>query len=101
MKAEYANANGSNGVTGLTDKHRHGWYVTLGYMLTKKLEAVLRYDDFNPDENISNNNIREYSAGINYYIKGLALLVMLNYVFCQNQAGPDSHRIMVGTQIVF
>ena len=99
MRAEYADANGSNGLTGLTDKHRHGWYVTLGYKITKKLEAVLRYDDFNPDENIRDNNTREYSAGINYYLKGQALRLILNYVFCQNQAGPDSHRIMVGTQI--
>ncbi|MBQ3819343.1 hypothetical protein II810_02740, partial [bacterium] len=62
-------------------------------------EAVVRYDDFNPDENINDNNTREYSAGINYYIKGQALKLILNYVFCQNQAGRDSHRILFGTQI--
>lgn len=99
MKAEYANSDGSNGSTGLTSKQRQGWYVTLGYKLTKKLETVLRYDEFDNDKNISNNNTREYSAGINYYIKGQALKLILNYVFCQNQAGQDSHRILIGTQI--
>lgn len=99
MRAEYANANGSNGGDGLTNKKRQGWYVTLGYHITKKLEAILRYDEFDPDKKISNNNKREYTAGINYYVKGQALKLILNYVFCQNQASSDSHRIIVGTQI--
>ena len=43
---------------------------------------------------------REYTAGINYFIKGQALKLILNYVFCQNQSAPDSHRIMLGTQIL-
>ena len=99
IKAEYANADGSNGGSGLTDKKRQGWTVTLYYLINKKLEAVLRYDEFDPDKKISNNNIREYSAGLNFYIKGQALKLILNYVFCQNQNAPDSHRIILGTQI--
>ena len=98
-KAEYANANGSNGLTGLSDKKRHGWYATIGYRLTKKLEILARYDEFDPDKNIGHNNTREYSAGITYYIKGQALKLILNYVFCQNQGAKDSHRIILGTQI--
>ncbi|MBP3924228.1 hypothetical protein J6E39_03195 [bacterium] len=99
MRAEYANADGSNGGSGLTTKKRQGWYVTLGYHITKKLEAILRYDEFDPDKKISNNNQREYTAGLNYYIKGQALKLILNYVYCQNDAKPDSHRIIIGTQI--
>ena len=99
-KAEFANADGSNGGSGFTTKHRQGWYVTAGYKLTKKLELVARYDEFDPDKNIKNNNRREYSAGVNYYIKGQALRVLLNYVFCQNQSTADSHRIVVGLQIM-
>lgn len=100
IKTEFANANGSNGGSGLTDKKRRGWNVTAYYQLTKKLEAAARYDEFDPDRNISHNKIREYSAGINYYIKGQALRLILNYVFCQNQGAKDSHRIILGTQIV-
>ena len=96
---EYAVANGSNGGSGLTSKHRQGWYVTLGYHLTKKLELLARYDDFNPDKKIHNNNQREYTAGINYYLKGQSLKLILNYIYCQNQAKSNSHRILLGTQI--
>lgn len=99
LRAEYANANGSNGGDGLTKKKRQGWYVTLGYHITKKLEAIIRYDEFDPDKQIRNNNMREYTAGINYYIKGQALKLILNYVFCQNNSGTDSHKIILGTQI--
>ena len=98
-KMEYAVANGSNGGSGLTSKHRQGWYVTVGYHLTKKLELLARYDDFNPDKKIHNNNQREYTAGINYYLKGQSLKLILNYIYCQNQAKSNSHRILLGTQI--
>ena len=99
IKAEYANANGSNGLSGLTNKKRQGWSVTLYYLINPKLEVVARYDEFDPDKNIKHNNKREYSAGLNWYIKGQALKVILNYVFCQNQGTKDSHRIILGTQI--
>ncbi len=98
-RMEYAVSNGSNGGSGLTTKHRQGWYVTLGYHLTKKLELLARYDEFDPDKKISNNNQREYTAGVNYYIKGQALKLILNYIFCQNDAKRDSHRLLIGAQL--
>ena len=99
IRAEYANANGSNGGGGLTKRKQQGWYVTLGYKINKKLEAILRYDEFDANKKISNNNSREYTAGLNYYIKGQALKIILNYVYCQNEHKADSHRIILGTQL--
>lgn len=98
-KMEYATANGSNGGSGLTNKHREGWYVTLGYFITKKLEVLARYDQFDHDKRLSNNNQREYTAGVNYYLKGQALKLILNYIFCQSDFRPNSHRILVGAQL--
>lgn len=99
FRAEYATANGSNGGSGLTRKNRQGYYLTLGYHINKKLEAIVRYDKFDPDKHISHNNQKEYTFGMNYYLKGQALKLILNYVFCQNDSKKDSHRIIVGTQI--
>jgi hypothetical protein len=98
-RMEYAVSDGSNGGSGLTTKRRQGWYITLGYNITKKLEVLCRYDEFDPDKTISNNNQREYTAGVNYYIKGQALKLILNYVYCQNEASKDSHRILTGFQL--
>ena len=69
-------------------------------MITKKLQILARYDQFDSDKHVVNNNKREYSVGLNYFIKGQALRVMLNYAFCQNDNTKDSHRIMLGTQIL-
>jgi len=99
-RMEYAVSDGSNGGDGLTKKRRQGWYITLGYHITKKLELIARYDEFDPDKTKRNNNQREYTAGMNYYLKGQALKVFLNYVFCQNETKRDSHRIIIGSQII-
>ena len=99
-RMEYAVADGSNGGQGLTQKRQQGWYVTLGYHVTKKLEVIARYDEFDPDKTKRHNNKREYTAGINYYLKGQAFKIFLNYVFCQNDAAKNSHRIIIGGQII-
>lgn len=98
---EWAHASGYNGPAGYsTDKHASGFYATIGYMLTKKLQILARYDEYDPNREVANNNKREYSVGLNYFIKGQGLRLILNYVFCQNDAAKDSHRILLGTQIL-
>ena len=69
-------------------------------MLTKKLQLLVRYDQFDPDRHIANNNKREYTAGFNYFVKGQGFKIMLNYIFCQNDSTKNSHRIILGTQIL-
>ena len=101
LNFEWANADGYNGPLGHSiDKHAGGFYSTLAYRITPKLQALIRYDEFDPNKNIANNNIREYSAGINYFIKGQALKLIFNYIFCENNASKDSHRLLFGTQIL-
>lgn len=97
---EWGKANGYNGAKGISTKHAEGLYTTLGYRITPKLQWVARYDQYRPDLNISNNTQKEYSTGFNYFIKGQALKLMLNYVFCHNESKDDSHRIILGTQIL-
>ena len=98
---EWADANGYNGPSGfMSTKHASGFYTTLGYMLTNKLQILARYDEFDPNKHISHNNKREISAGINYFIKGQGLKLIMNYVFCQNDNTEDSHRLMLGTQVL-
>jgi hypothetical protein len=99
-KFEYIHGNGSNSSSGPTTRKASGLCATLSYKITKKLEFLLRYDNYDPDEKVAHNYSREYTAGINYYLKGQALKLMLNYVFCQHQNTKDSHRILIGTQIL-
>ena len=98
---EWANANGYNGLKGnMVNNHASGFYTTVGYMITKKLQVLARYDEFDPDRHKKHNNNREYTLGFNYFIKGQALRLILNYIFCENNIGKNSHRILIGTQIL-
>lgn len=97
---EYAAADGSNGSTGFTSNQSEGFYGTLAYRVTPRIQAVLRYDHFDPNKNKANDIRREYTAGLNYFVKGQALKLMLNYVLYSVENGTYGSRIMVGTQII-
>lgn len=96
---EYGIADGYNGTRVSTNK-AEGFNYTLGYKIHPRLQLIARYDQFDPNRNIANDLRREYTAGINWFIKGQALRVILNYIFCDNQNMDDSHRIILGTQFV-
>ena len=95
---EYAIADGYNSYTPV-DKRASGFYGTVGYKITPQFQIIGRYDRFDPDRTRSGDIKQEYTAGLNYFIKGQALRLILNYVFCQNENSPDSHRIIIGTQM--
>lgn len=97
---EWGKANGYNGSRGISSKKAEGLYTTLAYRITPKIQIVGRYDQYQPNLENSNDIRREYTAGFNYFIKGQALKLMLNYVFCQNDILRNSHRVVLGTQIL-
>ena len=97
---EWGKADGYNGAKTITSNKAEGFYTTLGYKITPKIQLVSRYDQYTPNLDNSNDIRREYFAGVNYYMKGQALKLMLNYVFCQNDISEDSHRLLLGTQIL-
>lgn len=96
---EYAIADGYNGFDISSDK-ASGFNYTIGYKIIPQLQLIARYDVFDPNRDVADNKRTEYTAGINYFIKGQALRLILNYVYCQNDAMPDSHRIIFATQIL-
>ena len=96
---EYGIADGYNGSAVSTNKAM-GFNGTIGYKIIPQLQVIARYDFFDPNRDTDHNNRQEYTAGINYFIKGQALRLILNYVFCQNQATQDSHRIIFATQLL-
>lgn len=99
VNAEYSIADGYNG-RNFSSNRAEGFYTTVSYRLTQKLHILARFDQFDPNRDISGDLRKEYTAGLNYFIKGQALRLILNYVFCENQNTEDSHRIILGTQIL-
>ena len=96
---ECAAADGYNGYY-VSDKRASGFYSTIGYKITPKVQIVARYDQFDPDKSKINDLRREITAGVNWFVKGQAIRFIFNYVFCMNQNTPDSHRIVIGTQFL-
>lgn len=59
---------------------RKSYYGSLGYMFTKKLEGVARYDKFEANTALPNTDTKETSLGVNYYIKGNNAKLQANVV---------------------
>ena len=98
--AEAAIADGYNGSKGASSNKASGYAVTAGWKFNPHLQLIARVDQFDPDRDKLHNNRREYTAGINWFIRGQALKLILNFVYCDNKAEKDSYRIMLGTQIM-
>jgi phosphate-selective porin OprO and OprP len=57
-----------------------GFYVTAGYFLIpKKLQAVVQWQHLNPGQK-GNDGISSIVGGLNYYIRGDDLKLMVNYI---------------------
>lgn len=50
--------------TATTDLKADGYEASVGYKLTPKWEAVLRYSEYDPDRSVSNNEFDQTSIGI-------------------------------------
>lgn len=97
---EAAIADGYNGSNGVSANKACGYAATVGWKFNPHWQLIGRIDQFDPNRDVANDLRREYTAGINWFIKGQALRVILNYVYCQNQSSPDSHKIILATQIL-
>jgi phosphate-selective porin len=78
---EYVNGRTVNGVLpGFADFTTNGYYITAGYFLIpKKLQAVVQWQHLNPGQK-GNDGISSIVGGLNYYIRGDDLKLMVNYI---------------------
>jgi phosphate-selective porin OprO and OprP len=69
-----------NGEPGIPDFTTNGYYITAAYFLIpKKLQLATRWEDLNPGQR-GNDGIRSITGGLNYYIRGDDLKLMVNYI---------------------
>jgi phosphate-selective porin OprO/OprP len=77
---------------GFADFTTNGFYVTGGYFLIpKKLQAIVQWQDLNPGQK-GDDGIHSILGGLNYYIHGDDLKVMVNYIHTWSdfrQANPE------------
>ena len=86
------------------DIHRRGHYAHFGYRFHSKVEAIFRYDVFDPNIRIENNEAteleRDYIGGINYYIKDNNFKLQFNYIrkTFAAQISPSQNVFLVNLQ---
>ena len=78
---EYVNGRTVNGVApGFADFTTSGYYVQGSYFLIpKKLQAAVQWQDLNPGQK-GNDGIHSITGGLNYYIHGDDIKLMVNYI---------------------
>jgi phosphate-selective porin OprO/OprP len=78
---EYVNGRTVNGVPpGFSDFTTSGYYITAAYFLIpKKLQLAVRWEDLNPGQ-MGNDGIHSITGGLNYYIHGDDLKLMVDYI---------------------
>lgn len=80
-----------------------GFYVQGGWFLKARLQAVARYETYDPDRRIdSEKDLRWTTLGLNWFIRGHDLRLQGNYIF-KKEDGPavrdDSFLVML--QLLF
>ena len=78
---EYVNGRTVNGVPpGFADFTTSGFQITAGYFLVpKKLQVAVQWQELNPGQK-GNDGIYSITGGLNYYIHGDDLKLMVNYI---------------------
>jgi phosphate-selective porin len=93
-------------VMGGTDAnlHRLGYYTHFGYRIKPKLEAIFRFDSWDPDRrletNASNVTERDYITGFNYFITENKVKLQFNYLrkTFANGIVPSRNLVLVNLQ---
>ena len=108
--SEEVNGRAVNGVApGFADFEPSGWYVQGSYFIVpKKLQAAVRFEDLNPGQ-MGNDGIHSITGGLNYYIHGDAIKLMLNYIHTWSdfreahpELGDDQFDEVIGrVQVMF
>jgi len=107
---EKVNGRTVNGVPpGFADFTTNGYYITAAYFLIpKKLQAAVQWQDLNPGQK-GNDGIHSITGGLNYYIHGDDLKLMVNYIHTWSdfreanpQFGEDQFDEVIGRiQVMF
>lgn len=73
-----------------------GWYVQAAYFVVPKtLQAVIKYDDFDPNLNIETNGTRTWTLGANYFIKADDLKIQLDYLITDIAGQPSQNKKLI------
>lgn len=104
LSAEYirANVRPTNRVPAGTF-HATGWHATAGYFVVPgALQAIVRREEFDPNNLTGGDRTENWVLGLNYLIKGDDIKLMTNYIFGKAAGLPDDRgRWVTRMQIIY
>jgi len=80
-----------------------GWQATAAwYVIPGKLRAVVRAEAFDPNTAVGGNTIRTRTLGLNYYVKGEDIKLMLDYLNGDGSGATTAgSRLLTRLQLIF
>jgi len=85
-----------------TDIEGYGWYAQAGYLFLPKVELAVRYQELDPNSNISGNKIMWTTIGINFYWHSQKLKIAADYTFKKEEKGEfDNNVFQIQLQLDF
>jgi phosphate-selective porin OprO and OprP len=104
--AEYLNAYVKP--TSGSSFHADGWYAgATYYFIPKYLQGLVRFETFNPRTSVAGDSTDVWTFGLNYYIKGDDIKLMVNYLLGDRaasgafEADDNEGRLLTRVQIIF
>lgn len=98
--SEYSVANGYNGSNN-SCAQSYGYYTTLMYDITPKIQAFCRMDAFNANTALRAQRNNEYTAGMHYYLKGKKARLTLSYIFANGDSTKlDSSKVFTALELL-
>lgn len=95
FRAEYI-----KGTDGSTDKA--GWYALAEYyIIPQKLQVVCKYDTYDPDESVANNNSINYVGGLNYNFNSWSRIQAFYTIRQEEGTAVDNNYLSVQYQVGF
>lgn len=105
IKGEYMSGQGTASSSATTENRTlaNGWYGQLGYYFIPKLQGVLKYEQYDPNEQAANDKAQEITAGLNYFIEKYNAKLQLNYIHKDEQKASEvnNDQVIGAVQVAF
>jgi Phosphate-selective porin O and P len=106
FEAEYLSA--TTGQTGKPTVKADGYYGTVTYTIAAKYQFAVRYDFIDRNKDVAGNQVKTWTGGLNYLIKGNNVKLSLDYYDVDEQGrkvnnvlSEKYHQVVLLTQIAF
>ena len=100
FEAEYLSA--TTGQTGKPTVKADGYYATVNYTIATKYQVAVRYDFVDRNKDIAGNQVKTWTGGFNYLIKGNNVKLSLDYYDVDEQ-GRKANNVLTEKyhQVIF